>query len=235
MPPANSLLISSISSLVIILANLLASINLQFVYKYSNIIDRESQIIMNKSLLGSLVEEGMKLAGQIIEATAFRPKTGKTESEETAITENLPEITAQKEPETRPISYKEGDLDYRWECLVKHFGGASILLREAFERANDEGIGSGTAEKILEAMNEHSGAETDLEKMLPIPEAKPIAEKLLSGVRQFRAAAWKVELPKGQGTKEDIEAAQLWNNIMFQETVSAARKYPGTTCVNEGM
>ena len=114
-------------------------------------------------------------------------------------------------------------------------GGAAVLLREAYERANDEGVGDGTAEKIMEAMNEHSGMEADLEKMLAIPEAKPVADKLLSGVRSFRAAAWKARLPVGGGTKEDVADARIWNDIMLQETYTNAKKQPGTECIAKGM
>ena len=100
---------------------------------------------------------------------------------------------------------------------------------------NDDGIGEGTAEKVIEALNEHSGSEADLEKMLNIQGGKETAERIMSGVRQFRAAAWKVGLPKGQGTKEDIEAARMWNAIMLKEAIEGANKHPGTECVKEGM
>lgn len=116
---------------------------------------------------------------------------------------------------------------------MKHLGGASILLREAYERAIDEGIGEGTAEKIMEALNEHSGMEVDLEKMLDIPEAKEQVEKLMSGVRAFRNAAWKAKLPTGDGTKEDIADARLWNGILYQEAFNSAKKQPGEACIEE--
>ncbi len=110
-----------------------------------------------------------------------------------------------------------------------------MLLREAFERANDEGMGEGTAEKVIEAMNEHSAMETDLEKMLDAKDVKDVTQRLLSGARQFRASAWKSGLPRGDGTKDDIEAARMWNNILLNETITAAHKFPGTKCQEEGM
>ena len=120
---------------------------------------------------------------------------------------------------------------YSFECLIKHLGGASVLLREAFERAIDDGMGAGTAEKVVEALNEHSAAEPDIEKMLNIPEVKDRAEKLLSGIRQMRKAAWEAGLPIGKGTKEDIEAMRLWNTILLKEALEGAERYPGTLCV----
>ena len=118
---------------------------------------------------------------------------------------------------------------------MKHLGGANVLLREAYERAIDEGMGEGTAEKIMEAMNEHSGMESDLEKMLPMPEAREEAEKLMAGVRAFRKAAWEAKLPTGSGTKEDISDARLWNDILYQEAFNSAKQQPGEACVEEGM
>ena len=118
---------------------------------------------------------------------------------------------------------------------MKHLGGASVLLREAYERVIDEGIGEGTAEKIMEAMNEHSGMEADLEKMLSTPEVREQAEKLMSGVRAFRKAAWEAKLPNGSGTKEDIGDARLWNDILYQEAFTSAKRQPGTECIREGM
>ncbi|MBA7499317.1 hypothetical protein ES704_02057 [subsurface metagenome] len=127
------------------------------------------------------------------------------------------------------------EVDYRWECCMKHLGGASILLREAYERAIDEGMGEGTAEKIMEAMNEHSGMETDLEKMLPMPEAREQAEKLMSGVRAFRKAAWEAKLVTGGGTKEDLADARMWNDLLYQEAFNSVKSQPGQACIEEGM
>lgn len=118
---------------------------------------------------------------------------------------------------------------------MKHLGGASVLLVEAYERAIDEGMGEGTAEKIMEAMNQHSGMEVDLEKMLPIPEAREQAEKLMSGVRAFRKAAWEAKLVTGGGTKEDVADARLWNDLLYQEAFSSAKQQPGEACLIEGM
>lgn len=127
------------------------------------------------------------------------------------------------------------ELDYRWECCMKHLGGANVLLREAYERAIDEGMGEGTAEKIMEAMNEHSGMESDLEKMLPIPEAREQAEKLMSGVRAFRKAVWEAKLATGGGTKDDVADARLWNNILYTEVFNSVKQQPGEACIIEGM
>ena len=137
------------------------------------------------------------------------------------------------EPAESPSNAPQ-DLDYRWECTLKHLGGASILLREAYERAVDGGMGDGTAEKFMEAMNEHSGSETDIEKMLGMPDARESAERLMGGIKAFRNAAWKAKLPVGGGTIQDISDARLWNILLLQEAYSQAKKQPGNQCVLDG-
>ncbi|MBU1374293.1 MAG: hypothetical protein KJ820_16315, partial [Bacteroidetes bacterium] len=152
-----------------------------------------------------------------------------------------PTYHAIKEPETKKppvlpnITEHQQSLEYRMECLAKHLGGASVLLKEAYQRANDEGIGDGTAEKIVAAMNEHSGMEDDLDKMAGMSDIKPAVDKILSGERAFRAAAWKAKLPIGGGTKEDIADARVWNDLMLAEVLAQARAHPGTQCILEGM
>lgn len=188
---------------------------------------------MNKGVVAGIIEEGTKIISDVVRYSMARGRNPRR------MPEQPPEAPQPANPAPQAVSVDKSDirqdLDYRWECCVKHLGGASVLLREAFERANDEGIGEGTAEKILETLNEHAGMEADLEKMLDIPDGKETAERVLSGVRQFRASAWKVGLPRGQGTKEDVEAARMWNNILFQETLAAVKRHPGTECVMEGM
>ena len=118
----------------------------------------------------------------------------------------------------------------------KHLGGASVLLREAYERSiGDEGVGPGTAEKVMEAMNEHSAMELDIEKMLSFPEAREEAQKLLDATRKFRRAAWDCHITTGQGTVDDIEAAKLWNDILYQTTFANAKLHPGSECQASGM
>lgn len=198
---------------------------------------------MHSELTASLFETGGKLASDIIRLVMNRSSkstastTTENKPEDIGLTKVTPAVSTVVTPTiiTSRVPATRQDLDYRWECCMKHLGGANILLREAYERANDEGIGEGTAEKIMEAMNEHAGMEADLEKMLAIPEAKPMADKLLSGVRSFRAAAWKAKLPTGGGTKEDVADARIWNDIMFQEAYNSAKKNPGQECVREGM
>ena len=179
-----------------------------------------------------LLETGGKLAADLIRVWVSRPSPRPSPPQST------PQVIRQPSPENTigAPSMEAKDVDYVWECISKHLGGASVLLREAWERANDEGMGPGTAEKIIEAMNEHAGAEPDLEKMLVLKdEPKKLAEKIISGVRQFRKAAWEAELPRGKGKKEDIEAARMWNSIMLREALDGATKYPGSACVKSGM
>ena len=182
---------------------------------------------MRRDLLATIVEEGTRLVSDLVRMSA-----GKKSSEPAKSHPAKSPVVAYK-PKSKPPNDKE--LSYRWECCVKHLGGAAVLLREAYERANDEGMGDGTAEKIVEAMNEHAGAEPDLEKMLGISQGKEVADKLLSGVRAFRKAAWEAKLPTGEGTKQDIEDARLWNSLMLSEAIASAKKHPGTECVAEGM
>lgn len=189
---------------------------------------------MNRDIKAFLVEEGSKLASDIIRMAVGR-RVVSTPPPETTTAPVVSPATITTSPTFTPPGQPAEELDYRFECITKHIGGASVILREAFERANDEGVGEGTAEKIIEALNEHSAAESDLEKMLPIPEGRPIAEKLLSGIRQFRAAMWKAGLPTGGGTKDDIEDARLWNTIMLRETLDAVQEHPGETCIREGL
>lgn len=193
---------------------------------------------MKQSTKALMVEEGGKIISDVIRLIMSRPrKPAPLETTEKASTE-FTKVTPQPPPAPpipSPTRTQQEELDYRWECCMKHLGGASVLLRECYERVIDEGIGEGTAEKIMEALNEHSGMEADLEKMLPIPEALAQADKLMSGIRSFRNAAWKAKLPTGGGTKEDIADARLWNDIMYQEAFASAKQQPGTVCIVEGM
>lgn len=184
---------------------------------------------MNRALLSNLIEEGSKLASDLVRF-AMTPRRKETVSAVATETAPIPSPTIKSLP---PLT--TDDISYRFECVVKHLGGASVLLREAYERANDEGMGEGTKEKVVEAMNEHAGAEPDLEKMLGNTTGNSIADRLLSGVRAFRKAAWEAKLPLGQGTKQDIADARQWNTIMLQEALNAAKAHPGDQCVQEGM
>jgi len=207
---------------------------------------------MQKQTLAVIVEEGSKIISQFVQHFMFTTKVSATPtpsqtdyiSSAVSPSASVNPIIAlsqlatkdeQKLSEIIPTPSNDGDLPYRFECVVKHLGGASVILREAFERANDEGVGDGTAEKIIEAMNEHAGMEVDLEKMISAADVKPKVDLLMSGVRQFRAAAWKAGLPKGEGTKEDIEAAREWNDILLHEAITAMKAKPGTECIRQGM
>ncbi len=223
-----------------------------------------NRIVMNATVIATVIEEGAKLACDIIRHSVIHARSRQEKPHEVTQHEVAPhagawiETIQQEQQHESPIGnapvesskaqapvldftksyipeHASGEREYRLECCVKHLGGASVLLREAFERANDEGMGEGTAEKVIEAMNEHSAMETDLEKMLDAKDVKDVTERLLSGARQFRASAWKSGLPRGDGTKDDIEAARMWNNILLNETITAAHKFPGTKCQEEGM
>jgi len=191
---------------------------------------------MPRSGRAFLIEEAGNLASDVLRAVMSRPRRRPVESATEVVT-TTPETTTTPIPTPPPVTpeAQRKELDYRYECVLKHLGESSGVLREAYERALDEGMGEGTAEKIMECLNAHATAEPDIEKMLPIPEGKEIAERLLSGIRQFRAAAWKTNMPRGKGTKEDIEAARMWNAILYQEAYSAVMKFPGEECIKEGM
>jgi len=182
----------------------------------------------------------------LVGAVASRPK--KHTAEETSEKPEQTTIYTKVEIEpTKPIKssvlpeidkpkYGNSDKDYRFECVLKHLGGANTLLREAYERAIDEGVGDGVAEKIMETLNEHSGMEADIEKMLDMPDVKSQAEKLLSGIRAFRRAAWDVGLTTGKGgTVQDVADARLWNNVLYQEAYSNVKAHPGKECIASGM
>jgi len=189
-----------------------------------------------------IAQEGGKLLSDLARAVLSRPH--RPPPVETC-QEQVSPIVSPPRPEYTPIfkptlpqhsaRTQDDELGYRWESCMKHLGGANVLLREAYERAIDEGIGEGTAEKIMEAMNEHAGMEADLEKMLSIPEAIEQAEKLMSGVRAFRKAAWEAKLPSGGGTKEDVADARLWNDLLYTEALQSAKAQPGQECLTEGM
>jgi hypothetical protein len=203
---------------------------------------------MRPEVKSFLAEEGGKFISEIARAILARPKQVVIDSfvgnTSTAVIEKpqpkpqvltlAPVIKVKQLEQVNPSSNAPQDLDYRWECTLKHLGGASILLREAYERAVDGGMGDGTAEKFMEAMNEHSGSESDIEKMLGMPDAKDSAEKLMGGIKAFRNAAWKAKLPVGGGTVQDIADARLWNNLLLQEAYSQAKKQPGNSCVLDG-
>jgi len=130
----------------------------------------------------------------------------------------------------------EDEIAYRWECCTKHLGGAAVLLKEAYERAiGDDGVGPGTAEKVMAALNEHSGMEDDINPMLKFPETHDEAVKLLDATRKFRRAAWDCHITTGGGTVDDIEAAKMWNDMLFQEAFANAQKHPGSECIASGM
>lgn len=188
-----------------------------------------------------LFEEGGKLLSSAVRVAMARPRKSTiseaTETQfSTEVTQVKPQVEAISAPPPLPAPTKTPgeELDYRWECLCKHFGGASVLLREAYERAIDDDM-EGAGEKVMEAMNEHSGAEADIDKMLAIPEAREEAEKLLSGIRAFRKAAWEANIIRGGGTKEDVADARLWNEILYTEAFNSAKSQPGSACVEEGM
>lgn len=131
----------------------------------------------------------------------------------------------------------EDELLYRFECCTKHLGAASILLKEAYERAiGDDGIGPGTAEKVMAALNEHAAMEDDI---MPMLQDKGVvgeeAKKLLDATRKFRRAAWDCRITVGKGTVDDVDAARMWNDILLQQAYANAQKYAGVTCVKEGM
>lgn len=202
---------------------------------------------MEPEVKAALIENGAKVLSDVMRLTLLRPVARMPEQVITqepprpqpapapSYVKVIPEIESKPAIKSLDKPQARQDLDYRFECCLKHLGGASVLLKEAYQRANDEGIGDGTSEKIMEAMNEHSGMEADLEKMLDMTEVKPLVDRILSGERAFRAAAWKARLPVGGGTKEDIADARTWNDIMMQEVLAQAKKTPGQTCVAQGM
>jgi len=203
---------------------------------------------MDKETMSMLVEQGGKVVSGIMHSMMIRPQrkaefepspeVPQTQSKSTQTQYTKPRVLITNKPEinsTLPENEKADENLYRFECLAKHLGAASVLLKEAYERANDEGMGDGTAEKVVEAMNEHAGMEADLEKMGDASDVKAVVDKLYSGVRGFRAAAWKARLTVGGGTKDDIEAARTWNNIMLSTVYENAKAHPGATCVQSGM
>ena len=108
---------------------------------------------MDAKVKSFLAEEGGKFVSEIARAMLAKPKAVIIDSivgnTSTAIIEKpqpkhqtitLAPVTNVKEiapVESRSSSSAPQDLDYRWECTLKHLGGASILLREAYERAVD--------------------------------------------------------------------------------------------------
>jgi hypothetical protein len=128
------------------------------------------------------------------------------------------------------------DTDYRWECAVKHLGAAAVLFREAHERAvTDKAVTSGVSEKVVAALNEHSGMDDDIKMMLQNPNAKEAAERLMDGCRQLRRAAWDTRITVEGGTVEDVADARLWNDMLFNLAYSEAKKHQGSECVFKGM
>lgn len=210
---------------------------------------------MEKELAVALLEQGGSILSDVIRMVGMKPRmSARTLGEEVSRQLSPPnpppapayQLTKRQEPEpeqaklikagkAQSLDEHQQSLDYRFECVLKHLGGASVLLKEAYQRANDEGIGDGTAEKIMEAMSEHSGMEADLDKMINMPDVKPLVDKLYSGERAFRAAAWKAHLPIGGGTKEDIADSRIWNDMLLAEVMTAAKRHPGQQCVIEGM
>jgi hypothetical protein len=206
---------------------------------------------MDAEIKAGIIEQGGKLLSDLIRMSMNMPRNSEpytdeiTEEETHEHKQRQPvkyhAVAQNDEPAEIPVvkpavkSNARHDLDYRWECCAKHLGAASVLLREAYDRARDGDMGDGTAEKIMAAMNEHAGMEDDLGGMLDFPEVKPLVDKIQSGARAFRAAAWKAKLPVGGGTKEDVADARVWNDIMLSNVLEAAKANPGSTCVASGM
>jgi len=207
-----------------------------------------------------LFQEGGKIASGVVRALLPRLFTTTTKTEGTAEPQTVPatkvvdtvpavKVTvepvpykmepAKLAPTVTPAMYHPvttSDTDYRYECCLKHLGAAGILLRESYERAiGPEGVGDGTGEKVMAALNEHAGMDDDLKAMLTNPNTLDFAKRLDDGVRQLRRAAWDCRITVGKGTAEDIAAARQWNDILFSEVYAQVKLHPGQDCILKGM
>lgn len=210
---------------------------------------------MNSDLKATLIEQGGKIASDLFRTVFFKPTIPKSEpnkpveSTKSVVVEEKPAVKQAETDKIEKVTMQQGvagqksagtptddEIAYRWECCCKHLGAASGLLKEAYERAiGDDGIGPGTAEKVMAALNEHSTMEDDLGPMLTFKETHDDAVKLLDATRKFRRAAWDCHITTGGGTIDDIEAAKMWNDMLFQTVYANAKLHPGLECVQSGM
>lgn len=198
------------------------------------------------------IEQGSRLLGRMVRSWILKPADAKPQIEtkvDKPITTTPQPVhkTEEKGNEVllptispavlKPFNPSQGsDTDYRFECITKHLGAASVLLREAHERAiTNKAVTDDVSEKVMAALAEHAGADDDFKPMLNNPEVTDIVNRLMDGIRQFRRGAWDSKITVGGGTVTDIADARMWNDMLLQEAWAQAKKHAGTTCVASGM
>lgn len=100
----------------------------------------------------------------------------------------------------------QSDVDYCFECLVKHFSKAEVLLDEAEKFSLSAGkVTEAAAEKIRRAIQEIVGAEDDIESTeFRDPELKKIIDDIIAKMRDVRKDAWGSRCVYGQCSIDDV-------------------------------
>ncbi|MDD5277921.1 MAG: hypothetical protein PHR16_17845 [Methylovulum sp.] len=202
---------------------------------------------MTSELVIGLIQQGSQLISEMIRNEVRKPHARYTQVTETVVSQPVEtKIKVKLEPETKtevklePVTMfhpeTTSDEDYRWECCTKHLGAAAVLLREAHERAvTNKTVDDSVAEKVMAALNEHAGMDDDVKVMLSNPNARDAAQRLMDGCRQLRRAAWDCKITIGGGTVDDVADARLWNDMLYQQAYSEAKKHSGQECIRTGM
>ncbi|MHC1610724.1 MAG: hypothetical protein ACXQTW_03845 [Candidatus Methanospirareceae archaeon] len=111
----------------------------------------------------------------------------------------------------------QSDVDYCFECLVKHFSKALTLAEEAESFSISAGrVTQAAAEKIRKVINEITGAEDDLEvTQFKDPELKKLIDEIRALMRETRKYAWGKRCVYGQCSIDDIrELKQKLNKLV---------------------
>ena len=104
-----------------------------------------------------------------------------------------------KMPEA-PVPRKGESVRYCGECLSKHSGTAKVLLREAVQRAEADGVSNeGVQEKVRDVVAEFGGAEYDSSSV-----ANERIRALDQRMRTLRRKIQNTGLEVGRGSMEDL-------------------------------
>ncbi|MDI6860307.1 MAG: hypothetical protein QMC85_07415, partial [Methanocellales archaeon] len=111
------------------------------------------------------------------------------------------------------------ELDYCLECLEKHTQTAKVLMREAIQRAEADGISSkGVQEKMRGVVEELVGAEDDSDTV-----TNARVRALNKRIRSLRQKIWESKATIGGGTLKDLMDIKKELDSLVEETYETAK------------
>ena len=123
------------------------------------------------------------------------------------------------------ISATNMELDYCLQCLEKHTQTAKVLMREAIQRAEVEGISSeGVQEKMRGVIEELVGAEDDSDTLI-----NEGVRALNNKIRALRKKIWESKATIGGGTIRDLMDTKRELDSLVEGTYETARLESGPT------